>query len=36
MLAVPILDTSFVVAKRIKHGEPIYARRPHAISTTAS
>jgi UDP-GlcNAc:undecaprenyl-phosphate GlcNAc-1-phosphate transferase len=25
VLAVPILDTSFVVAKRIKHGQPIYA-----------
>ena len=24
VLAVPILDTSFVVAKRLKHGEPIY------------
>jgi UDP-GlcNAc:undecaprenyl-phosphate GlcNAc-1-phosphate transferase len=30
VLAVPILDTSFVVAKRIKHGEPIYgADRTH-------
>jgi UDP-GlcNAc:undecaprenyl-phosphate GlcNAc-1-phosphate transferase len=30
ILAVPILDTSFVVAKRIKHGEPIYgADRTH-------
>ena len=25
VLAVPILDTSFVVAKRIKHGEPVYS-----------
>jgi UDP-GlcNAc:undecaprenyl-phosphate GlcNAc-1-phosphate transferase len=25
ILAVPILDTSFVVAKRLKHGQPIYA-----------
>ena len=25
VLAVPILDTSFVVAKRLKHGQPIYA-----------
>ena len=25
VLAVPLLDTSFVVAKRIKHGQPIYA-----------
>lgn len=30
VLAIPILDTSFVVAKRIKHGEPIYgADRTH-------
>jgi UDP-GlcNAc:undecaprenyl-phosphate GlcNAc-1-phosphate transferase len=30
VLAVPILDTSFVVAKRIKYGEPIYgADRTH-------
>jgi len=26
VLAVPILDTSFVVAKRIKHGLPVYER----------
>src|SRR5947209_14608812 len=25
VLAVPILDTSFVVAKRLKHGQPVYA-----------
>ena len=25
VLAVPILDTSFVVAKRIKYGQPVYA-----------
>ena len=25
VLAVPILDTSFVVAKRLKYGQPIYA-----------
>jgi UDP-GlcNAc:undecaprenyl-phosphate GlcNAc-1-phosphate transferase len=25
VLAVPIIDTSFVVAKRIKHGQPVYA-----------
>jgi len=25
VLAVPLLDTSFVVARRIKHGQPIYA-----------
>jgi UDP-GlcNAc:undecaprenyl-phosphate GlcNAc-1-phosphate transferase len=30
VLAVPLLDTSFVVAKRIKHGRPIYeADRTH-------
>jgi UDP-GlcNAc:undecaprenyl-phosphate/decaprenyl-phosphate GlcNAc-1-phosphate transferase len=30
VLAIPILDTSFVVAKRIKYGEPIYgADRTH-------
>jgi UDP-GlcNAc:undecaprenyl-phosphate GlcNAc-1-phosphate transferase len=30
ILAIPILDTSFVVAKRIKYGEPIYgADRTH-------
>jgi UDP-GlcNAc:undecaprenyl-phosphate GlcNAc-1-phosphate transferase len=26
VLAVPVLDTSFVVAKRLKSGEPIYMR----------
>ena len=25
VLAVPIIDTSFVVAKRLKYGEPVYA-----------
>jgi UDP-GlcNAc:undecaprenyl-phosphate GlcNAc-1-phosphate transferase len=25
VLAVPIIDTSFVVARRLKHGQPIYA-----------
>jgi UDP-GlcNAc:undecaprenyl-phosphate GlcNAc-1-phosphate transferase len=25
VLAVPILDTSFVVARRLKHGQPVYA-----------
>ncbi|HUK45010.1 MAG TPA: MraY family glycosyltransferase [Gaiellaceae bacterium] len=25
VLAVPLIDTSFVVAKRIKHGQPVYA-----------
>ncbi len=25
VLAIPILDTSFVVAKRIKHGKPVYS-----------
>src|SRR5256885_15286521 len=30
VLAVPILDTSFVVAKRIKYGQPVYtADRTH-------
>jgi UDP-GlcNAc:undecaprenyl-phosphate GlcNAc-1-phosphate transferase len=30
VLAVPLLDTSFVVAKRIKHGKPVYlADRTH-------
>ena len=30
MLAVPIIDTSFVVAKRLKHGQPLYeADRTH-------
>ena len=30
MLAVPLIDTSFVVAKRIKHGRPVYvADRTH-------
>src|SRR5436309_565528 len=31
VLAVPILDTSFVVAKRIKHGEPIYGADRHHL-----
>ena len=30
MLAIPLIDTSFVVAKRIKHGRPVYlADRTH-------
>jgi len=30
VLAVPIIDTSFVVAKRLKHGQPVYgADRSH-------
>ena len=30
VLAVPLIDTSFVVAKRIKHGKPVYvADRTH-------
>jgi UDP-GlcNAc:undecaprenyl-phosphate GlcNAc-1-phosphate transferase len=30
VLAVPLIDTSFVVAKRLKHGQPIYvADRAH-------
>ena len=28
VLAVPIIDTSFVVPKRLKYGQPISARRP--------
>ncbi len=35
VLAVPLLDTSFVVAKRIKHGQPIYFA-DRTTSTTAS
>ena len=30
VLAVPILDTSFVVARRLKHGQPVSASRPGA------
>ena len=30
VLAIPLIDTSFVVAKRIKHGKPVYlADRTH-------
>ena len=28
ILAVPILDTGFVVAKRIKYKKPVYSGRP--------
>ena len=28
VLAVPVLDTSFVVAKRLRSGDPVQARRP--------
>ena len=35
VLAVPLLDTSFVVAKRLKHGQPIYVADART-STTAS
>jgi UDP-GlcNAc:undecaprenyl-phosphate GlcNAc-1-phosphate transferase len=31
VLAVPLLDTSFVVAKRIKHGRPIYVADRHHL-----
>ncbi len=31
VLAVPILDTSFVVAKRLKYRQPIYHARPLAL-----
>ena len=36
VLAVPLLDTSFVVAKRIKHGPPGLPGRPRPTCTTAS
>ena len=35
VLAVPILDTSFVVARRLKHGEPVYGA-DRRTCTTAS
>ena len=35
VLAVPILDTTFVVARRIKHGEPVYVA-DRRTCTTAS
>jgi UDP-GlcNAc:undecaprenyl-phosphate/decaprenyl-phosphate GlcNAc-1-phosphate transferase len=31
VLAVPILDTSFVVAKRIKYGQPVYSADRHHL-----
>ena len=31
ILAVPILDTSFVILKRLKHRLPIYSRRPQPL-----
>jgi UDP-GlcNAc:undecaprenyl-phosphate GlcNAc-1-phosphate transferase len=31
VLAVPLLDTSFVVARRIKHGHPIYLADRHHL-----
>src|SRR3954451_2047300 len=31
VLAVPLLDTSFVVAKRIKHGRPVYEADQHHL-----
>jgi len=31
VLAVPLLDTSFVVAKRIKHGRPVYVADRHHL-----
>ncbi len=31
VLAIPILDTSFVVAKRIKHGQPVYGADQHHL-----
>ena len=36
VLLVPLLDTSFVVLKRLKYGQPLSARRLAATSTTAS
>ena len=36
VLAVPMLDTSFVVAKRLKYRQPIYVRRRARTCTTAS
>ena len=36
VLAVPIVDTSFVVAKRLKHGRPVYSADLVGTSTTAS
>ncbi len=35
VLAIPILDTSFVIMKRIKYGLPVYSPTA-ATSTTAS
>jgi UDP-GlcNAc:undecaprenyl-phosphate GlcNAc-1-phosphate transferase len=31
VLAVPLLDTSFVVARRIKHGQPVYLADRHHL-----
>src|SRR3954453_23305325 len=31
VLAVPLLDTSFVVAKRLKHGRPVYVADRHPL-----
>ena len=31
VLAVPLLDTSFVVAKRLKHGRPVYVADRHHL-----
>src|SRR4051794_38591389 len=31
VLAVPLLDTSFVVAKRLKHGQPVYVADRHHL-----
>jgi UDP-GlcNAc:undecaprenyl-phosphate GlcNAc-1-phosphate transferase len=31
VLAIPILDTSFVVAKRLKHGQPVYLADRHHL-----
>jgi UDP-GlcNAc:undecaprenyl-phosphate GlcNAc-1-phosphate transferase len=31
VLAIPLLDTSFVVARRIKHGQPVYVADRHHL-----
>ena len=35
VLAVPLLDTSFVVARRIKHGQPVYAPTRRTCTTAS-
>ena len=36
VLAVPILDTSFVVAKRLKYGQPVYEATARTCTTASS